>query len=480
MDKPKTIIPIKPVAAGADGSREEMVFLYEKQPKIYPREVSGWFTRWRWVLVALTQLVFYGLPWLNWNGRPAMLFDLGARRFYLFDLVLYPQDFIYLTVLLIISAYGLFLFTAVAGRLWCGYACPQTVYTELFLWIEQQWEGDRGKRMKLDRSGWSVEKLWRKSGKQASWLLLSFWTGFTFVGYFTPIQTLWAEAFTLSFGPWEWFWVNFYAIATYGNAGFLREQVCKYMCPYARFQSAMFDKDTMIVTYDEKRGEPRGPRSKKADPQALGLGACVDCTLCVQVCPTGIDIRKGLQYECIGCGACIDVCDEVMDKVGYPRGLVKYATQNGMANGWTTAQMVKRGLRPRVLIYTGILMAITTAVMVSLYLRTPLKVDVIRDRGSLARMVEQGRIENVFRLQVMNATESTQRYVISVAGLPGITIASESEVEVLPTEVRSAVIRVQVPPDAAAAGSHPIQFDVRSTGDDVSQVKEKAAFLIPR
>ena len=179
MDKPRTIIPIQPIAAGADGRREEMVSLYEAQPKIYPREVSGWFTRWRWALVALTQLVFYGLPWLNWNGRPAMLFDLGTRRFYLFDLVLYPQDFIYLTVLLIISAYGLFLFTAVAGRLWCGYACPQTVYTELFLWIERRWEGDRGRRMKLDRPGWTFEKLWRKSGKHASWLLLSFWTGFS-------------------------------------------------------------------------------------------------------------------------------------------------------------------------------------------------------------------------------------------------------------------------------------------------------------
>uniref|UniRef100_UPI00356330BA 4Fe-4S dicluster domain-containing protein n=1 Tax=Hydrogenophaga sp. TaxID=1904254 RepID=UPI00356330BA len=268
--------------------------------------------------------------------------------------------------------------------------------------------------------------------------------------------------------------------ATYGNAGFLREQVCKYMCPYARFQSAMFDKDTMVVTYDERRGEPRGARSKKADPVALGLGACVDCTLCVQVCPTGIDIRKGLQYECIGCGACIDVCDVVMDKVGYPRGLIKYSTENGVANQWSKAQMIRRGLRPRVLIYSGILLLITLAVGVSLFLRTPLRVDVIRDRGALARMVEQGRIENVFRLQVMNATESPQRYVIEVSGLPGIVIASDAQIEVLPTEVRSAVLRVQVPPDAAAPGSHAIHFVIQSTGDDVAQVTEKAAFLVPR
>jgi cytochrome c oxidase accessory protein FixG len=252
------------------------------------------------------------------------------------------------------------------------------------------------------------------------------------------------------------------------------------MCPYARFQSAMFDKDTMIVTYDEQRGEPRGARSKKADPKALGLGSCVDCTLCVQVCPTGIDIRKGLQYECIGCAACIDVCDDVMDKVGYPRGLIRFSTQNGVAQGWDTRQMLRRAMRPRVLVYTGILLAITLAVGVSLFLRTPLKVDVIRDRGALARMVEQGRIENVFRLQIMNATESPQRYVISVSGLPGITLASSPEVEVLPTEVRSVAARVQIPPGAASTGSHPIRFEIRSTGEEVARVNEKAAFLVPR
>ncbi|MDG5977269.1 4Fe-4S ferredoxin [Hydrogenophaga taeniospiralis CCUG 15921] len=457
-----------------------MVSLYASRQKIYPRSVAGLFSKWRWAAVWITQIVFYGLPWLEWNARQAVLFDLEARRFYIFGLVLYPQDFIYLTGLLVISALALFLFTAVAGRLWCGYACPQTVYTEIFLWIEKKVEGDRSARMRLDQSPLSAAKFSKKWIKHALWILFALWTGFTFVGYFTPVRELASLSLAASLGPWQTFWIFFYGFATYGNAGFMREQVCKYMCPYARFQSAMFDKDTMIVTYDEKRGEPRGPRSKKADPKALGLGACVDCTLCVQVCPTGIDIRKGLQYECIGCGACIDVCDEVMDKVGYPRGLVKYSTQNGMAQGWSTQQMIRRAMRPRVLVYTGILLAITLAVMVSLFMRTPLKVDVIRDRGVLARMVEQGRIENVFRLQVMNATESTQRYVISVSGLPGITIASETEIEVLPTEVRSAVLRVQVPPDAAASGSHPIHFEIRSTGDEVSQVTEKAAFLVPR
>jgi cytochrome c oxidase accessory protein FixG len=466
--------------AGPGGEDDEVISLYASREKIYPRSVSGVFSNWRWITVWITQLVFYGLPWLQWNARQAVLFDLEARRFYIFNLVLYPQDFIYLTGLLVISALSLFLFTAVAGRLWCGYACPQTVYTEIFLWIEKKVEGDRSARMRLDKADLSAAKFGKKWLKHALWIAFALWTGFTFVGYFTPIRELGALTLAASLGPWQTFWVVFYGFATYGNAGFMREQVCKYMCPYARFQSAMFDKDTMIVTYDEKRGEPRGPRSKKADPAALNLGSCVDCTLCVQVCPTGIDIRKGLQYECIGCGACIDVCDEVMDKVGYPRGLIKYSTQNGVAQGWSTAQMIRRAFRPRVLIYSGILLAITLAVMTSLYLRKPLKVDVIRDRGALAREVEQGRIENVFRLQVMNATESTQRYVITVDGLPGIMIASESDVEVLPTEVRSAVIRVQVPPGAAATGSHSIRFDIRSVGDDAVEVSEKAAFLIPR
>ncbi len=457
-----------------------MVSLYASREKIQPRSVSGLFARWRWAMVWLTQLVFYGLPWLQWNARQAVLFDLEARRFYLFGLVLYPQDFIYLTGLLVISALSLFLFTAVAGRLWCGFTCPQTVYTEIFMWIEKKVEGDRSARMRLDSAKLSAAKLGKKTLKHALWIAVALWTGFTFVGYFTPMRELGALTLAASLGPWQLFWVGFYGFATYGNAGFLREQVCKYMCPYARFQSAMFDKDTMIVTYDAQRGEPRGARSKKADPKALGLGSCVDCTLCVQVCPTGIDIRKGLQYECIGCAACVDVCDDVMDKVGYPRGLIRFSTQNGVARGWDTRQMLKRAMRPRVLVYTGILLTITLAVGMSLFLRTPLKVDVIRDRGALARMVEQGRIENVFRLQIMNATEVPQRYAISVSGLPGIALASDAQVQVLSTEARAVAVRVQIPPNAASSGSHSIAFEIRAVGDDAVHVTEKAAFLVPR
>lgn len=456
-----------------------MVSLYEAHKKIYPRSVSGFFSNWRWGMVFLTQLVFYGVPWLEWGQRQAVLFDLGARRFYIFGLVLYPQDFIYLTGILVISALSLFLFTAVAGRLWCGYACPQTVYTEIFLWLEKKTEGDRSARMRRDAGAWTWDKVSRKSAKHFLWLVVALWTGFTFVGYFTPIHELGREVFQLNMGSWEVFWTLFYGFATYGNAGFMREQVCKHMCPYARFQSAMFDKDTLIVTYDEARGEPRGARSKKAHPVGLNLGACVDCSLCVQVCPTGIDIRKGLQYECIGCGACADVCDTVMDKMGYTRGLVKYSTQNAVKERWTKSQTLRHVLRPRVLIYTAILGAVVIAMLVSLATRTPFKVDVVRDRGSLARIVGGGKIENVYRLQVMNATESDQQFQIIVKGLPGLTVAPADGVLVESTQARWIAVTVQAPFEGAAPGTHPIQFEIAMLGGS-SRVVEKSVFIVPR
>ena len=458
---------------------EKVISLYAAQKKIYPRTVQGLFARWRWAFVWLTQLVFYGLPWLEWNQRQGVLFDLEARRFYIFNLVLYPQDFIYLTGLLVISALALFLFTAVAGRLWCGYACPQTVYSEIFMWIERQVEGDRGARIRLDKSVYSFGKFGRKSLKHALWISLALWTGFTFVGYFTPIRTLAAEVVSNALGPWQTFWVLFYGFATYGNAGFMREQVCKYMCPYARFQSAMFDQDTMIVTYDSARGEPRGARKKGADPKALNLGSCIDCGLCVQVCPTGIDIRDGLQYECIGCGACIDVCDDVMDKVGYPKGLVKYSTQRGMHLGWSRAQMVRHALRPRVLVYSGILLAVTLAIGISLMTRPLLRVDVIRDRGALARMVEKGQIENVYRLNMMNASESVMKVRVSVQGVDRITLATEPEFAIGATEARSMAVRVRVPPMTLPAGSHEIQFRIAVEGTE-NVIEEASTFIVPR
>ncbi|RZJ14497.1 MAG: cytochrome c oxidase accessory protein CcoG [Haliea sp.] len=474
LSPPRKVIPITPVAPGDDDES-----LYEAQKKIYPRSVSGLFSRWRWGFVALTQLVFYGLPWLEWGQRQAVLFDLGARRFYIFGWVLYPQDFIYLTGLLVISALSLFLFTAVAGRLWCGFTCPQTVYTEIFLWIERKVEGDRSARMRLDGAGMSLEKLVKKWFKHLLWIVLAMWTGFTFVGYFTPIQELGMEFLQTRMSSWEVFWVFFYGAATYGNAGFMREQVCKYMCPYARFQSAMFDRDTLIVSYDTQRGEPRGARSRKADLSTLSLGACVDCTLCVQVCPTGIDIREGLQYECIGCASCVDVCDTVMDKMNYPRGLIRFTTQNALTGGWDTARMWRRVLRPRILVYTAILAALCIGLAASLVARTPLKVDVVRDRAALSRIVAGGKLENVYRLQIMNATEQPQRYSIGVSGLNGLALASEPVLEVDAAQSRWVAVRLQIPYGSASPGSHPIHFTVADAAGQ-SHVSEKSVFLVPR
>jgi cytochrome c oxidase accessory protein FixG len=477
--------PPPPDTTDAD-AKAQTIWLYQAQQKIYPRSVKGVFVAWRWAFVWLTQLAFYGTPWLMWNNRHAVLFDLGSRRFYIFGLVLYPQDFIYLTALLIISAYSLFLFTAVAGRLWCGYACPQTVYTEMFLWVERKFEGDRAARMKLDAGGWTLQRLWRTGGKQFVWIAIGLWTGFTFVGYFTPIHTLAAAVLSLGLGPWETFWVLFYGFATYGNAGFMREQVCKYMCPYARFQSAMLDKDTLIVTYDEARGEPRGSRSKNADPAQLGLGSCIDCKLCVQVCPTGIDIRNGLQYECIGCAACIDVCDEVMAKMNYPKGLVRYDTQNGLAQHLTRSQRLRRIFRPRVLVYAAVLFVITGALATSIALRSPFKVDVVRDRGAMARQVEDGEVENVYRLQIMNATEMTQNYRVTVDGLPGLRQRDAVALSVAPTEARWVSVTLRVPAETAAQtapGAHEVHFNIEREAqgsDPARSLREKSTFVLPR
>ena len=427
------------------------ISLYEVRRKIYPRAVHGWFAAWRWALVWATQIVFYGGPWLEWNGRQAVLFDIASRKFYLFGLVFWPQDAIYLTVLLIASALALFLFTAVAGRLWCGYACPQTVYTEIFLWIERVIEGDRNARMRLDKGGFSSMKFLLKTAKHAAWLAVALWTGITFVGYFTPIR----ELLSVAPGGWEVFWVAFYGFATYGNAGWMREQVCKYLCPYARFQSAMFDQDTLIISYDSRRGEPRGKGERKGD--------CVDCGICVQACPTGIDIRNGLQYECIGCAACIDGCDQVMEKLGRPKKLIRYSKG--------------RIVRPRVVIYALILLSIAAAAAVSLYLRVPLRVDVIRDRAAIAREVDGGLVENVYRLQIMNAAEQARAFDINVSGLPGIVLWGENITGVPATETRMVPVRVRAGA-ATAPGSHPIEFTVRALGVAGVEVRESAVFIV--
>ena len=456
----------------------QQVSFYEKHKKVYIRDVKGWWDSWRWVFVWFTQILFYGLPWIEWNDRQAVLFHLVERKFYLFGLVLWPQDVFYLALLLIISAYALFLFTAIAGRLFCGYACPQTVYTEIFMWIENKIEGDRPARMKLDKAPMTGRKFGLKTLKHAIWILISLWSGFTLVAYFTPVHELLA-ALPFGFSGWELFWTFFYAGFFYMQAGFLREQVCKYMCPYARFQGVMFDPDTLVITYDPERGEPRGARRKGVDAKAAGLGDCVDCGLCVVVCPTGIDIRKGQQYECIGCGACIDACDPVMDKVGLPRGLIRYTTENALAKHWTPKEVLAHLVRPRIILYSVILIGIVVASAWSLATRVPLKVDVIRDRSLLAREADDGRIENVYNLKIMNTTEEPKRYTLSVEGMEGVELAGERVVTVGSAENQEVTVVVRVPPESGKKGANTIYFDIKAENNDKIAVHEKASFLMP-
>lgn len=456
-----------------------MQSLYAKHQKIQIRTVTGTFAKWRWAMVWITQAIFYGLCWVPWNDRQAFLLDIFERKFYIFGLVFWPQDVLYLTLLLIVSAYSLFLFTAIGGRLFCGYACPQTVYTEIFMWLERKIEGERNARIKLDQEPFSLRKLRIRASKHAVWIILSLWTGFTFAGYFTPIKTLAHDLVTWQLGPWQTFWIFFYAFATYGMAGFMREQVCKYMCPYARFQSVMFDADTLIVTYDAARGETRGQRSKKEDYKAAGKGDCVDCDICVQVCPTGIDIRNGLQYECIGCSACIDGCDQVMDKVGYPRGLIRYSTERAMQQKLGKSEILSHLVRPRILIYGTVLIAIVSAAVYSIAIRSPLKVDVIRDRGVLSREVAGGNIENIYNLRIMNTDEQPHSYHIEASGLKGISLESAADVDVGPATMRSVILSVRAPMESGATGSVPIQFHISSLENQSVHVDEKAVFIFP-
>jgi cytochrome c oxidase accessory protein FixG len=453
--------------------------LYYRHQKVYPREIQGRFARLRtlsvWVLLGL----FYLLPWVEWGDRQAVLFDLPARKFFILGVVFWPQDFIFLTWLLIIAALALFFFTAVGGRLWCGYACPQTVWTEAFLWMERLVEGDRSARMKLDRGPWGAKKLGRKSLKQFLWITFALWTGFTFVGFFTPIRTLTAEVATLTLGGWEIFWILFYGFATYGNAGYLREQVCKYMCPYARFQGAMFDRNTLIITYDSERGDPRGARRRGTDPRAQGLGDCIDCTLCVQVCPTGIDIRDGLQIDCIACAACIDVCDDVMDKMGSPRGLIRYTTQQALEHKPTKL------LRPRVLIYGALLATLIVGFGVALLMRAPLSLDVLRDRNTLFRLTDDGEVDNVYTIRILNKAEHERVFRLEARGsLPLTLLPGDREYRVPSGAVYSLPLRVRraayEPESQTAMGPETITFILRAMDDERVFTETEARFLAPR
>jgi cytochrome c oxidase accessory protein FixG len=460
--------------SGTGGATPDSFYIAHQ--KIYPREVKGRYATLRNLAVWVLLGIFYLLPWFSWNDRQAVLFDLPARKFYIFGLTFWPQDFFFMAWLLIIAALTLFFVTAVAGRLWCGYACPQTVWTEAFLWMERITEGNHGQRRKLDRGPWTREKILRKSAKQFLWIGFALWTGFTFVAYFTPATELGPKLVTFSAGSWENFWVLFYGFATYGNAGLLREQVCKYMCPYARFQGAMFDKDTMIISYDERRGEPRGGRKRSIDHRAAGLGDCIDCNMCVQVCPTGIDIREGLQIECIACAACVDVCNDVMDKMKYPRGLIRYSTHHAMEE-----QQPVRVLRPRVLVYGVLLLALLVGFGTAVANRSTLIVDVIRDRNTLYRELPGGLVENVYTMTFVNKTEVERRYEISAGGVAGLEIDFDAPLPLVsgPGEVRRVPFRLRAPAATVPPGGTEVTLVVEALGKAPATIERNTRFIGP-
>jgi len=448
--------------------------LYAAHKKIYPREVSGYFTRLRVLSLVALLGIYYITPLLQWDGRQAILFDLPARKFYLFGLTLWPQDFIYLAALLILAGLMLFFFTALLGRVWCGYACPQTVWTEAYLWMERKIEGKRTQRMKLDKSPTTAKKIRTKVIKHTVWIAFSLWTGFTFVAYFTPIDELAGKLLSADLGPWETFWILFYSFATYGNAGFMREQVCKYMCPYARFQSAMFDSDTLIVAYHPERGDPRGSRRRGVVPDTVGLGDCIDCSVCVQVCPTGIDIRDGLQYECIACSACIDACDEIMDKMSYPRGLIRYTTENSALG------KVQHILRPRIMVYASILLLLFGMLVAHISQRVALDLDVIRDRNTLYRETRDGLIENVYTLKILNMDSQTHRYNLWAEGIDGVKLVSDQdEIVVEAGTVYQMVVRLQADEFNLEARSVSVNFHLQAEDHNHLSTVEEARFVGP-
>ncbi|WP_417447010.1 cytochrome c oxidase accessory protein CcoG [Kangiella sp.] len=450
--------------------------LYEKRKKVFSKKVSGRFNNLRVLSVWLLLGLYYGLPWLSWNGQQAVLFDLPARKFHLFGLTFFPQDFIFLTLLLIIAAMALFFFTTVAGRLWCGYACPQTVWTEVFIWMERLAEGDRNKQLKLDKQPWNFEKIRKRVAKHSLWLIFALFTGYTFVGYFTPITELTDKILTLSTGPWETFWVLFYSFATWGNAGMLREQVCIYMCPYARFQSSMFDKDTLIIAYDEKRGEDRGPRKKdmpKEEYEAKGLGDCIDCMQCVHVCPTGIDIRDGLQYECIACAACIDACDEVMDKMGYEPGLIRYTTEN-RDNG----KEVKL-IRGKTIGYGSVLLLMSLIFVLAVWLRTPLELDIIKDRNRLYLTTAEGFIENIYNLRIVNKDQVDHTYTIDITGHSELLYQGPKTVTVVAGGVMTVPVRVSIDPINLTGRTEKLTVRMQSVHDESMAINQSTNFIGP-
>lgn len=450
--------------------------LYVASEKIYPRAVTGRFRTWRNAVGTVLMVLFFATCWVTLDGRQALLFDLPARQFHIFWFTFYPQDFLYLTALLIIAAVALFLFTAIGGRLWCGYSCPQTAFTELFLWLERVCEGNHLQRRKLDAAPLSAQKFLRKLAKHSAWLMVAFWTGLTFVGYFTPMRELVVSTLTFDVGGWALFWIGFFTFATYGNAGWMREQVCTYMCPYARFQSAMFDRDTLVIAYDQARGEPRKRVRNATTDGASEQGDCVNCTLCVQVCPTGIDIRDGLQFQCIACASCIDICDTVMERVGKPSGLVRYTTL--AATEGKTAGPLATALRPRTIGYVAVLLLVISGLLIGVSTRIPLELDVLRDRNALARQLPGGEVQNVFRLRVLNKDAVAHEINYSLQGLEGAKLELSAPTRTVAAgEVVTLAASITIKKLPSTPRRQAFWMLATATQDEQMTVREQVTFL---
>lgn len=445
---------------------------------IYVRAVTGTLETFRRFFGLIFLGTFALLPWLQYDGHQAILLDIGSQRFNIFGLTLWPQDLTLLAWILIVAAFALFFVTTFAGRVWCGFMCPQTTWTFIYIWFEELFEGSRHQRIKLDERAMDFDKFWRKSLKHLAWVAIALLTSLIFVGYFTPIDQLFVDFFTFSSSAWATGFVLFFTFCTYGNAGWMREIMCTHICPYARFQSAMFDKDTFTVAYNSKRGEQRGPRSRKSareDNQQQGLGDCIDCHLCVQVCPTGIDIRNGLQYECINCGACVDACNGVMEKMNYPKGLISFTSETELAGGTTKI------VRPKLVGYALVLIIMSGLLIFEIMTRVPLEVDIIRDRNSLYRETNDGLIENVYTLKILNKSQQSETYSISIVGFEGANFIGEKTVSVNGGEVLTWPISLAIDPNKLRKEVSEFEFQVEVINNPANQAKvqEPSKFLYP-
>ncbi len=440
---------------------------------IYVRQQFGYFQQLRRYIGGILMLAFIVTPWLSINGQQAILLDLDLLQFHVFGMTLFPQDFTLIAGLFMVAAFLLFFITSWLGRIWCGFLCPQTVWMFSYVWVEEKIEGNRNQRKKLDQQAWTIKKATKKLTKHAVWLTIAFFTATSFLAYFAPVRELYTQ---MTAGKWSGsvsFWVGLFTVCTYGNAGWLREKMCHHMCPYARFQSVMFDSDTLVVAYDEQRGEGRGARKRKYDHQALGLGDCVDCNLCVDVCPVGIDIRDGLQYECIDCGACVDACNQTMKKFKYPQGLISYTSESQLAGEKPNI------LRPKILGYGLVALLVVSAMIVSVIQTVPIELSVLRDRQALYRINDQDQIENSYQLKILNKSTETQEYRIEIDGMKGIVSSIEHAISLTPGELSSVILTLTANGDIIDNSVTNITINVIYIGKNDISVSQETRFFAP-